>query len=439
MLLVAWLGVFAVRSFSFLNFYNISDDATLYLLFFLVLFLLGYFSGLFFFRQMKDSPHAVYSIKSVNSKANWLIFLSIVGMFLSLFKFFSLLGGFSFSLSDITELRFSRGRDDSYQKGQALHGIFAMILSGFPIITYIFKEFFYKEVSRGRRRAINLLFIFSIFVSLLSGGRWAAATSILVVYLASKIKVVITNPHKTSVDKCSVYRKEKVNSSLSKVVKLLLLMIVIYIFGVMFMHRVSSYGDGLALLDVLNNNLGGVSVPMGHEKFLTNNRYLIPLYFVISLFQYYIGHGIYQLDVLISADAPRNAPYLFCYQYYLFVMVLNKLGFGLISIDQILGEIPNPGVYFTLAGAYYLDFGFWGSGIAVFITSMLGAIFWCRFLKKKKFYDAYISILFLILVLFSPIVAITSTGVFPSMFALAFILVLFIPKRVGHVRSNKSN
>lgn len=429
--IIAWLGVFGVREVAFLNFHSASTNTSLYITFFLVIFLLGYISGLIVSRNFKENGLLQYSLRSVNAKADWLIIFSAIGILLALFKFFSLLGGFSFGLSDITELRFARGRDSDFVKGQSFHGVLAMIFSGFPIIAYIFKEFFYKEVTNRRKKAINIVFLLSIFVSLLSGGRWAAATSIVVVYFMSKIKKISASKDGNLVGKSGSVAS--VRYLFSWFFKFVILILIVYIFGLMFMHRVAAYGDGAVLIDVLNNNFSGVNVPLEHEQFLLKNTFLIPIYYVISLFQYYIAHGIYQLDVLVTADYPNNAPYLFTYQYYLFVMVFNKLGLGLMTVDQILAEIPNPGVYFTLAGAYYLDFGFWGSGVAGFVTSMLGAIFWTRFLKKRQFLDAYISILFLVLIVFSPIVAITSTGVFPSMFALLFILIFFVPRRARKI------
>lgn len=424
-LIFSWVVVLLIREFPLLDFDPISIESKLYLLIYFSAFLFGTLVAPFLFGEMKIASKPIYLLKNVDKKANWLITCSLIGLFLLIYKFYIQSGGsISFSLADITEMRFSRGRDESHVKGQLKSGVLGMILSGFFVITYVFKEYFFYELPHKKKRAINMVFIFGIFVSFLSGGRWASATALLVAILASRLSKYSHSP------KANHVRPNKKNF-ISKIFIIILLGSILYIFSLMFLDRVEGgSADPSSLLITLENNFDGISVPNGYKDFLNENPAFISLYYVSTLFQYYIAHGVYQFDVLFSAPYPLQAPYALAYQLYLHITLLNKFGATFISSSDILAEIVNPGVYFTLAGAFYLDFGYWGGCLAAFIVALMGSYFWVRYIRKKLFFDMYISILFLVIIILSPIVSIVATGVFPSLLTLAFILKPFIPKKL---------
>jgi hypothetical protein len=424
-LAISCLLVLFIREFSLLTFDSISFESKAYILMGFLSFSLGSVVAILVFGKGKIFADPVYSIKSVNAKANWIIFLSLVSTCLLIYKFLILSGG-SFSLASITDLRLEAGRNGDHVKGSTLSGILGMIFSGFTIILYIYKEYFFYYLSQRKIIKMNLVFIGGVFTSFLSGGRWVVATALLVALIMYFLRKYTFKP-RVEINKTYQDPKQK-SSFLLMVVNASLLFIIIYIFSKIFLDRVAgSEDDTRILLNILANNFDGVSFPASHHNFLQESQALIPIYYVISLFQFYLGHGLYQFDALLNSDYPLNAPYLGAYQFYLQALMLNKLGFNIIPIEEILLEI-NPGVYNTIFGAFLLDFGYYGGVFLIFLISFLSSYFWIRFLRKRHFFDMYISVLYFILLLFSPVVAITSTGIYPSLLSLAFVLKLFIPR-----------
>ncbi|MBV1952749.1 MAG: hypothetical protein KUG64_11220 [Cycloclasticus sp.] len=432
-LLASWGGVLFVREFSLLTFDGVSVEASLYLLLYFTSFFLGTILGPLMFRFVTVTERPVYAYRSTNVRANWLILLSIVSIALLIYKFLMLMGGEVFSLANITDLRLSRGRDSSEVKGGTISGVLGMALSGFFIISYVYKVYFYRELKPSQRRLLNVVFVLGLFTSFLSGGRFVAAIALVVVYVTYRLCGSANSFERRPFDRSSkkLFKVFKAKSSfLSTIAKVIFIFSIIYIFSMIFINRaIGGGGDFIALLGVISNNLSGVSMTHEHKAFLLEVPELIPLYFVVALFQYYIGHAMYQFDILFGASYPLNAPYFLAYQCYLQTLLLNKMGLDLITIQQILDEIVNPGVYFTLAGAFYLDFGYWGGCVAIFFISIIGSYYWVRYLRKMHFFDLYICILYFVLILFSPVVAITSSGVYPSLLTLALFLKIFVPSR----------
>lgn len=425
LLITSWFVVLLVRESLWVTYESMSWESSLYLASFFLFFLIGSMLGSVIFSTISTAPRPAYSKGSVNRKANWILVCASLAIILLLYKFIVLFGNISFTLSDVTDLRLSRGRDSTEIKGGMVSGILGMALSGFTVLAYIYAKYFSNELSVEKQKQLNIVFILGIFTSFLSGGRWAAAIALIIVFFNSRLQKYCTvNPN--------LYVNKK--RILTIIVKLLILFCILYIFSVIFVDRVMVKGDPwTVLLFVLQNNLLDASIPLGHSSFLREHHMLIPLYFVFSLCQYYVGHAFTQFDVLFSAPYPQHAPYLLQYQGYLHVALLNKFGCNFMSIYQILAEIVNPGVYLTLAGAFFLDFGLWGGGGCIFFLGLIGSRYWVRFLKRRLFFDAYVSLLYLVLIFFSPIVAITSTGIYPSLLTLVFVLKLFVPVRQSNL------
>lgn len=430
LIIFSWLAIIAVRNYSLIKFDGISTESSMYLLFFFLSFLLGALIGPLLCSRKKSQELPIYNNNDVERKAAFVIFLAYFAIALLIIKFISLTGSFTFSVSEITDLRLTRGRDPNEVKGGLVSGVLGTAFAGSTIIAYMFGKYYEKTLSSKTKIQLSLVFFIGIFVSFLSGGRWAAATALLIAYLTGKLYNLIADKKNACTSLEGSIRKSRSRFNFSLFIKIAVFLIVIYIFSIMFIERAMDSEDAVSILiNVLNNNFEGISVSDEHERFLINNSYLIPIYFVVSLFQYYVGHAFYQFDVLFSEEFPRNAPYYFAYQGYLYVTLINKLGVGVITAQEILSEIVNPGVYFTLAGAFYLDFGFWGAGLSVFILSIIGSISWVLFLTNKSFFYFYISNIYGVLIIFSPIVSMMSTGVYPSLMLLTIFLFFLTPKK----------
>ena len=415
------LLIILIRFFSLLSYDGLESAVINYLFVFYAALIVGTMLGPLCFFSIIDRRVYSYSSQHARSKFIFLFVLSVLSIILLLFKFIILSGG-DFSLSGITQLRLSRGRDSDHESGGLLIGVLGMALSGFPLLTFFYKEYYKSALTRLMTISANILLIAGILVSLLSGGRFAAAISIATVVL-----IFISKP--------ILFRNTRVaTKKISKITKLfivLFLLTIFYIFSVMFIDRAVGSNDSfLILLDVLDNNFEGTSLDAKDSLFLTSNEGYLQGFYLISIYQYYLAHPFYQFGVLFMSNYPVDAPYHGAYQLYLHTTLLNKFGFDFIPVSEILAQIINPGNYLTLAGAYYLDFGRWGGVIAAFFTSFLGSFFWVKAIKKKQALDIFISLLYLLILIFSPIVSVISAGVYPSLITLALIFPAFLPKKV---------
>ena len=418
---LSWGGVYLVRNLPILEFESISSESQSYLVLFFLVGILGCFVGPFLsLNYSKVVSVGLVSKSTLNRTWNILLFLSMISILLTSLKMFSLLGG-DFSLTNITEARLNRARDASDVKGGNIFGVLGTITSGFFIVLYMYTQWFEESLSKKQSLVTNLIFVVGILFSFLSGGRFTAAIAITAAWLIKRVsKIKSQTKSKT--------KEKKRQLKWYKVIPVVLG--VLYAFSLMFIYRVGgTETSNIALLNYLATSLGGVELPDSHRSILLQYPFLVPLYFVCALFQYYIGHAIFQFDVLIDNFTGGDSPYLLAYQFYPFVLLLNKFGLGVISIQEILSQIPNPGVYFTLAGAFYLDFGYWGGVLAFFIICILGSSVWVGLVNgNRTFMNVYISVLFIMVILFSPIISLIGTAVFPSLIVITAILFFLEPK-----------
>ncbi len=423
LLFLSWLSVVAVRNTFFLEFEPISADAKFYLFLFFVVAVFGYLLGSVGVLFPGKNEGGAYGARSVNVKANWLIFFTLISIFFALVKFYYSVGFSGFSLNMIAEYRMLRARDGDDTKGGSIFGVISTITSAFIVVVYIYGIYFKRYLSRRKAAAIKLVFFFGLAISFLGGGRFSAAISVLFVFLFSLCHYVCL-------------RKDgMVSGQLSRTApkwgrKIVYVIPLLVLFSYMFVARFTVDGRGDELvLSYLNSGLPGVAVPDDVWLYLSDSSFLLFPYFILAMFFYYIGHSFYQFDILLQYGIPESAPYALAYQLYPFALFFNKLGSEIIPIESILNELPNAGTYFSLAGAFYLDFGYWGAFIAVFLVFFAGALSWGWMLRRGGFLSLYFSSMFMVLLIFSPIVGVIGTAIYPSLIAVSLFLWVFVPAR----------
>lgn len=421
-LFFVWLLVIVIRNTFFLDFLPISADATLYLVFFFVVAVFGYLLGSvgIFFSERSGGKN--YNVRSVNIKSNWLILFALVSVFFALVKFYYSLGFSGLSLDMIAEYRQMRARDENDVKGVSMFGVISTITFAFILVAYVHGVYFKQYLSRRKAFAIKLVFFIGLVISFLGGGRFSAAISVLFIFLFGFCHYLCQCK-----DDAVTERRPRTCSKSGGVVYIVPLFA---LFSYMFVVRFTADGRGDELiLFYLNSGLPGVAVPDDVGRYLSDSPFLLSSYFVLAMFLYYCGHSFYQFDVLLQYGLPESAPYALAYQFYPFALFFNKLGSEIIPIESILSELPNAGTYFSLAGAFYLDFGYWGAFVAVFLLFFVGAIAWGWMLRRGGFLSIYFSSMFLVLVIFSPIVGVIGTAIYPSLVAVSLFLWAFVPAR----------
>nr|WP_298164688.1 O-antigen polymerase [uncultured Pseudomonas sp.] len=423
LLFLAWLSVMVVRNTFFLDFVPISADAKLYLILFFVVAVFGYLLGSVGIFFPERGAGETYSLRSVNVKANWLIFFALVSVFFALVKFYYSVGFSGFSLNIIAEYRQLRARDDGDVKGGSIFGVISAITSAFIVVLYVYGIYFKRYLSRRKVLAIKLVFFFGLAISFLGGGRFSAAISVLFIFLFSLCHYACQRK-----DGAVSGRYSRAGSKWGR--KIIYVIPIFALFSYMFVVRFTADGRGDELiLSYLNSGLPGVAVPDDVERYVSDSSFLLLSYFVLAMFLYYFGHSFYQFDVLLQYGIPESAPYALAYQLYPFALFFNRLGSEIIPIEFILNELPNAGTYFSLAGAFYLDFGYWGAFIAIFFLLFVGALAWGWMLRRGGFLSLYFSSMFLVLLIFSPIVGVVGTAIYPSLIAVSLFLWAFVPAR----------
>lgn len=414
MVLIAWSAVLLSRQLPLLSFESVSLENTFYVALNLLSISTGYFLSIYLINPTKKTP--TYNKTTVNKMAKFISFISMISSAMLFYKFYVLNGTLLFTLQDITQFRFDRARSGDTEMGSLASGVVGYLLSGFSVFSIIYRTYFIEILSRSSARLLYLSFIIGMASSLLSGGRWGVTTGIAVMLIMRTLKN--KNPQASN----STERKTIRNKAFTT----LIFFTIIFVFSRFFLDRLSSDATGNFLIYVLDNELAGVKLTGFIEDIMNYSDSAATVLFIVGMIQYYLGHSLYQLDILLGAPMPASAPYFLAYQGYLQVLMLNKLGLSLITVSEILSELPNPGVYFTLIGACYLDFGYYTT---IFIFLLFGFLLghtWSRVSRRNSISDLTLFILIFLILVFSPIVSLTSTGILPSMLTLTPLFLILV-------------
>ncbi|MEQ5814551.1 oligosaccharide repeat unit polymerase [Marinobacter sp. NFXS11] len=362
-----------------------------------------------------------YKASSINYFAIILFLLAFVSTIFNFIKYYNLLSESGFSLSSITDLRLLRARDGDTEIGTGPIGIVATMLSGFSIVAACYKKYFFYQLTRANCRLLSTAFILGVMSSFLSGGRFFVVIALAVIFFFNK-----------------VYDRNKFEAKArSKFSGYILFGVALAFVISVFLMREGDISelDKSVLLGALGSKLEGAFVPEYFKYSDSLSGFLVYPYFIFAMLIYYIGHSVFQLDVLIAEPLHVDAPYLLTYQFYPFFAFLNIFGVNSISISEILSQIPNPGTYFTAIGAFYLDFGILGSIVFAALLFFLGGFFWGLSLKISRFTLTLFVSIFLVFIVFSPIVSLLGISVFPSLIVSLFFVLVFGPKSYRVVRS----
>jgi len=360
------------------------------------------FSNIFFwigFSINSISPYSSFS--EFKRKYIYIIYsFSFMYFILYLYKVFSLgeYSNFSFSLFGFTQLRYDLVNSDEYESGSLLSGVFSTIFSGFPGLAIIFLYYFYTELKRKDKIILFSIWLLGILYSLIGGGRNGAVILILCFlfsFYSSRAKILYTKNYRFN-----KYRKFLIFFSI----------ISFFVFSKIFLDR-AVYTSGN--LEAYINYLESTSEHnlKNYSKVLLNNRLISPFYFPIFMFHNYLSHSIFELIETLNSH-PLSFPFFGAYQFHFVTLFLNKFGFNFISISQISSEIVNPGRYFTLIGAVYLDYGVYGFVPFIsFVFFMLGRL-QKKYILKPSIFNSTFYIFSLIFVLFSPIFSVLNISNF---------------------------
>lgn len=412
--LYVWLLIFILRTVGLFNYVNIKQNTVLSILLFIFLILISFIFG----NSTKKveisecSQPTEISSKGVSILAKISISLSLLCFSCLLIKMNNLGSNYdvALDLKGLSDIRGAQTRDQSFESGSSIYGVISGILFGFPVLCIVIAIYYHSNISKTLKLFLNALFLIGLFLSFMTGGRLTAFTFILIYFFAKKV----------------LPNKEVIKASgKTKILYGILLIIILWVFSRMFSDRRGESGleEVLYILPLCE--------PSNVTKFLLLH---FPNYGneigVIGYFEFYVTHGINQLDVLLNSPYPVHAPYLGAYQFSAFALFLNKLGFDIISNDVIGVELPVSGYYFTEIGPMYLDFGIWGSIVLIIIYGYFYGKTWKKFIHKPTILTFYCILIFLVLSNVSPIISLVGAGYFSGILVsvmFLYIFQLFVP------------
>ncbi|TAF31905.1 MAG: hypothetical protein EAZ67_10970 [Cytophagales bacterium] len=418
--LVFWIGMFLLRGFGFMAHDHVVFSTYLTIILFCSSFILGYYLGVMirikdYFKFQSTGLFFVKKLdKNMNLLVNTTIVLSLVCCITQLIKLKTLSNFYNVDgvlLEMFSQVRISKQNDSSYQLGENFYGVISNILYGFPVLAIFLHTYCRTFLDKKRRILLILCYILGLFISFTGGGRFTAFAFIFMYYFLRKIylhRVMGSTINRT---------KYKFKGILS----ILFIVGIFYIFGQVFIVRLGSTDALMNYLDLQNFNH-----PKDFAKTLVE---VLPsfsvLIQVLMLFDYYITHSIDQLNYLLTYPYPSQGPYWGAYQFSAFALLFNKLGFEFKTIPMIDSEIVNPGVYFSMIGGVYLDYGYLGICWFTFIIGVLTAISFTNYLRNRNLISAFWSCIFLVIISISPIISMIGTGYFSSIITTGIFLFLF--------------
>ncbi|RYU92895.1 O-antigen polymerase [Emticicia agri] len=397
----SWAAIFLVRTFGLMDYASIKLDTYILIMLFIGAFIGGFFLSLSLFskrfstlNENNDSNVNIHlgAYKHLKILIYISFVLSVICIGAMSQKISSLASNYSseISLEGVSQIRGSVLGDESYEVGGNIYGIISNILFGFPVLCGILLLAYKSIISSLLKILLLAGFLGGIIASFMTGGRFMAFTFILFYIYGEIIRP----------------KGEKKTNLRRKIIIIVFLLGFIWISSIIFLDRMNNrdVSDVVYLL------------PLCYPKDFTIYILKIQpnLTSLYIYFEYYLAHGINQLDIALNAPYPLRAPYLGAYSFKTVALVLNKIGFNLITSTDIVNDIVNPGVYFTEIGALYIDFGYILSILFTFVFSFTFSINWMNYRCKSGFISFFNCITFLTLTIASPVVSLISSGYFSS-------------------------
>lgn len=340
--------VFLLRSYGGMDYPQLSYRSITMI----VLSVVG-FSVSYFFSKVIPCGKNGYILDAVvvNSKVSRMLsFVLAVSLFWFIFATLELFSNLDSLSRGITTARFeSIGRG---VEGSFLGGLKNLTL-GFPVVGMLIIIMYPERVSRHLRMVGVVLFILSILYGFLAGGRNPAFTSILLCSFAFFMKrsYAATSHVKMRL----VY----------KFFLIILIFTVFYHFVMIFFERAELRGRGAA--EDIENIVSGFALG-GWVVEVEEPSEILQIY---TMLVFYATHAINEMNVVINNGF---GPYGGSYSLYLPFIFLNKLGFELMSINDVVADLDKQGVYLGLLGSLYLDFGAYSLGFYAFFGFMAGLL-----------------------------------------------------------------
>ncbi|QKF91992.1 O-antigen polymerase [Campylobacter sp. CCUG 57310] len=395
-----WLFYIFIRGL-LINWESLNEITVLTVFLFICFVILCYVLSVCICANLKHKIQDI-GIKKINKTYYFLQYLSMLYISLAIIRFLIEINDLNIELNSLSVSVEARERtmEGSIVSGTFL-GISTTLLSGFHILFLMFTIWMRNKLTSMQLNMSILIFVIGDVCFLFGGGRNAVFISILMVSMCVYF-IKFANIRKITINKTGLF-----------VCIFLTMIIFLYI----FIAR-DEY-NGISMIDRLNLNEYNYNIKFNSILIdLLHSEYkIIQLiaYFTMSIV-FYLTHSLSILDSGLTSSLPENAYYFGAMQFYPLVFLINKLGFNIITIKDILNEWELAGNYSTLLLPLYYDFGLLWSLILIMILVFLFVYNAFLLLNSGRFISCVLMSIVGCVFVLSPIYSFFSLGIFLPIF-----------------------
>jgi hypothetical protein len=396
-LFLPWVVVFILRALGPINYQPVSTSFLLFALIFLMFGAAGYIfglSGIGF--DCKREPR--YERNDLDLEFKLVLFLSLMYTVLTFADFFILKGG---TLSSITLVR---EEDNLVGARMSLLGGLIAITSAAPFILLckIRHERILSNQSRGV--FIVLLAIIGIATSFLSGGRNAFLIGMVVYFVQG---LLLKGGGRIP------------DAAKNNTVKLFIFVGILFSFY-LFVDR--ELNQGVDVNQLLSIFAAKWSVQI--DEIQTDNIFFGSIYAATTIFIFYFTHALNFIDQYFIENA--SPALMGAYNFPIPSKIIDIFFDSNIS-SSVSGELLVPGVYLTLPGSLYVDFGYFGTIVFGFLIGVVTG-FAYRLSMRRSFLRVQFVSFMICMWLLAPLYSVI--GISNGFSFLAIITFLFLIKSI---------
>lgn len=411
-----WSIFLFLRFLPIIQWNNLHIGSIVYLSLMMINIFLSYMLGILIIKKiLSKSNKNQTKIVLKNFKKIYIFFFifSLISILLIFIKFYTQINMFNLGMSigSVTELRYERMHQA--EQNQTMTGVIGTMLSGFAVILYFISYWYKDNIPKIYFNVSVVMLILYSLAMMTSGGRNAIFITVLLLFTTTVYK--------------KIYYGERKKSSFGKQIKYFLIAgLVLKIFYAIFVDRAARYGFGF--IERTTETAYWYNIKFNDFLVgLLDNEYINGFVFLFLSLFFYLEHSLDQFDIAFNGSVSNNFPYLGAVNFYPIVQLLNKFGLGLISIDQINRELPNPGNYTTLFAPLYFDFGIFGSFLFISLIVFIFVYNYISFLNRGSIVNFILVALLTLVFMVSPIYSFFALSVAsPIFFALFIFIVLNI-------------
>lgn len=340
-----------------------------------------------------------------------LLFLGVLGLILWIMDIITLKNIYLDVLQSLnTQIAKSQLAATGY-RGSLLGFISKLLSSNILLLTSFYLLYYPILGSRNKDFAIFILFTLYI-VEMISGGSRNGSIFCLVFLILTLL--VIKYKQKQNI---------KLKSKFVKCLTVLLFSFIVFFSLFVFVQRSTLYGktntESLVLLEKENDL----------QLHIKDINFVKPIRYSLICIVYYISHPYNEIQNLLMQE-PRIYPMHGLYNFTYIGLILNKFNLSINPLQLQKDNIERIGRYFGLFGSAYLDFGYLGGALSLFIFGTFSSYIGHLFRRRASIIGNFLYIYNLMFCLFAPFYSILGTANGFYILLSIIILIFFImPKR----------